>query len=108
MSFSENMGKSIGKNISKTLISKFSQKLLDHAKQSATNELWTSSKRVNQKSAEGYGDLTGNKIVDIITKVSSSSPQNNLNEYDCKGTWLKKYLKKDIYLQKKDRRLLMI
>ena len=38
------MGKNIGKNISKTLSGKYKQKLLDHAKQSATDALKTSSK----------------------------------------------------------------
>ena len=56
------MGKYIGKNISKRLSSKYSQKLLDHAKQSATVAFKTSSKRVIQKAVEGYGDLTGKKI----------------------------------------------
>ena len=37
MSFSKNMDKNIGKNISKNLSGKYSQKLLDHAKQSATD-----------------------------------------------------------------------
>ena len=40
------MGKSIGKNISKNLSSKYSQKLIDHAKKSATDALKTTSKRV--------------------------------------------------------------
>ena len=48
LSFAKNMGKNIGKNISKSLIGKYSQKLLDHAKQSATGALKTSSKRVIQ------------------------------------------------------------
>ena len=43
------MGKNIGKNISKNLSGKYSQKLLDHAKKSATNVLRTSPKRVIQK-----------------------------------------------------------
>ena len=33
------MGKYIGKNISKILSSKYNQKLIDHAKQSATDAL---------------------------------------------------------------------
>ena len=36
------MGKNIGKNISKSLSGKYRQKLLDHAKQSATDALKTS------------------------------------------------------------------
>ena len=43
------MGKNIGENISKTLSGKYSQKLLDHPKQSATDTHKTSSKRVIQK-----------------------------------------------------------
>ena len=48
-SFAKNMGKNIGENISKTLSGKYSQKLLDHPKQSATDTHKTSSKRVIQK-----------------------------------------------------------
>ena len=55
-SFAKNMGKNIGKNTSKNLSGKYSprmlvmhQKLLDHAKKSATDALKTSSKRVIQK-----------------------------------------------------------
>ena len=39
------MGKSTGKNISKSVSGKFSQKLLDHTKQSATDAFKTASKR---------------------------------------------------------------
>ena len=49
--------------------SKYSQKLLNHAKESATDALKTSSKKVIQKTANAAGDLIGNKIVDRITKV---------------------------------------
>ena len=42
-------------------------------KQSATDSLNTSSKRVIQKTAEATGDLTINKIADKITKVSKNS-----------------------------------
>ena len=44
MSFAKNVSKNIGKNISKNLSSRFNQKLLDHAKQSATDALKTFSK----------------------------------------------------------------
>ena len=40
LSFYNNMGRNISKNVS----SKYSQKLLDHAKQSATDALKTASK----------------------------------------------------------------
>ena len=37
----------------------------------------TASKRAIQKTAEGSGDLIGNKIADKITKVSENSQQSN-------------------------------
>ena len=73
------MGKTISKNISKTLCGKYSQKFLDHAKQSATDALKTYSKRVFQKAAEGNGDLIGHKIANKIPKTPKS-PQNNNSE----------------------------
>ena len=61
LSFARNMGKNVDKNISKILSSKYSQKHLNHAKQSASIALKTAFKRAIQKTAEGIGDLTGNK-----------------------------------------------
>ena len=52
LSFAENIGKKIGKNINKNLNSKCSQKLLDRAKQSATDALKTTSKKAIQKTAD--------------------------------------------------------
>ena len=43
LSFAKNMSESIGKNISKNLSGKYSQKLFDHAKKSATDVLKISS-----------------------------------------------------------------
>ena len=71
-----------------------------------TDELKTSSKTVIQKTAEKSVDFIGNKIANRITNVSQNSQQNNSetvkNEND-----KKKYLKKNIYLQKKDKKLLI-
>ena len=72
------MTKNVGKYISKDLSSKNSQKLLDHAKQSATDALKTASKRAIQKAAEGTSDLIRNEITDKNTRVSKTSPKNNL------------------------------
>ena len=108
MPFSKNIGKKIGVNISKNLSSKYSQILLDLAKQSATDVLKTSSERVIQKTTELTDDLIGNKSANRITEVSRSSPQNNsditTNEHEKKNTQRNIY----IYLQKKDRKLLMM
>ena len=51
-----------GENLS----SKYSQKILDHAKKSAINALKTSSKRVIQKTAEATGDLIGNFTTELF------------------------------------------
>ena len=58
------------KNISKLLV--YSEKILDHAKQSATDTLNTSSKRVIQKTAEATGDFIGNKIANKIIGFSKN------------------------------------
>ena len=73
---------------------KYSQKLLDHAKQSAADVLFR----------KATGDSIGNNIADRITNVSKYSQRNNSetvkNELD------KKYLKKYIYIQKVSWKLL--
>ena len=45
------MDKNIGRNISKSLRGKYSQRLLDYAKQSARDSLKITSKRAIQKAA---------------------------------------------------------
>ena len=59
----------IDKSESKKLSGKYSQKYLDHAKQSATDALKTSSERVIQKTADTTGALIRNKIANKNTKV---------------------------------------
>ena len=76
-SFAKNMIKNIGKNISKNLSGKYSQRLLVHAKQSATDVLKTASKRAIQKPAEATDDLIGNKTANKITKVLKNLQQKN-------------------------------
>ena len=63
LSFAKNVARNTGKNISKTLSGKHSQKLLDHAEKSVTVALKTSSKRVIQKTAEVTGDLMEIKLL---------------------------------------------
>ena len=50
------MGWNIGKNISKKLSVKYSQNLIDHAKQSATDLFKTASKRAVQKLDWKFGE----------------------------------------------------
>ena len=109
LSFPKNMGGNIGKkyakNISKSLSGKCRQEIFDYAKKSATDTRATSSKRVIQKKAEGTCDLIGYNIANKIMKFSK-----NLQLMIWKllqMSMIMKYLKKDIYLQEKDRKLLM-
>ena len=74
------MGRSHGKKISKNLGSKYSQKHLDHVKQSAADAFKTASKKAIDKKGQATGDLLGNKIVDKTTRVSKTLPQNDLEE----------------------------
>ena len=95
LSFAKNMGKNISKNISKNLRGKYSQKLLNYAKKSATEALKTSPERVIQKTAEATGDLIRNEIADKITRVSKTSPQNN-SETNEEKTLREKYISPDL------------
>ena len=61
--------KYMGKNLS----GKYSHKLLDHAKQSATDTLKTTSERAIQKTGEATGDL-------IVSKISDKSLKNPITE----------------------------
>ena len=56
------------KNISKNFSGKYSQELLDHAKQCVTDAFKTASKKIIQKLAEATGQLIGNKITDAVDK----------------------------------------
>ena len=90
--------KYIGKNIS----NKYSQKVVDSAKKSATDAIKNASKRTIQKTAVANGDLIGNKIADKITSVSKKSkelPSNKGNNEIPKERY--------IYLHKNGNKLLM-
>ena len=72
------MSKNVGKSISKNLSSKYSQNLLDYAKQFVTDVLKTVSKKSNSKHSKATSDLIENNIADKITRVSKILPNNNL------------------------------
>ena len=82
------------------------KKTLDYAKQPATDALKTSSKSVIQKTAEATDDLVGIEIANRITK--SQKVHYRLIQEQLQMNMLKKYQKKDIYLQKIYRKSLMI
>ena len=52
--------------MSQSLSDKYSEKLLDHTKQSDTDTLKITSKRAFQNTAEITGDFIGNKTADKI------------------------------------------
>ena len=63
------MGKTTGKSTSKNLNGKYSQEHFDHGKESATDALKTTSKRVISKTAEATCDLIGSKTSDSIASL---------------------------------------
>ena len=77
LSFAKNMGKNIGKNVSENLSNIYSQKPLDHAKQSATDALKTASNKAIQNTPEVTGDFIGKKTVNKITISEKNPPQSN-------------------------------
>ena len=72
LSFARNIGTHATK-VAKNMSNKYSQKLVDTAKKSATDAIKTASKRAIQKTAEATGDLVGNKVADMITSPSKKS-----------------------------------
>ena len=56
---------------------KYSQKLLDGAKESTINAIKTASKRAIQEIAEATGDLICSKIADKITSISKHFSQKH-------------------------------
>ena len=74
LSFAKNIGTHAAK-VAKNMSNKYSQKLVDSAKKSATDAIKTASKRAIQKTAEATGDLIGTKIADKSTvKPSTARP----------------------------------
>ena len=85
------MGKHFGKNI-------YRQKHLDHAKQPATDALKTSSKRVLQKTL----------VIKLLIELQKFQKiHNKINQRQLQICMIMKYLKKNMYLQKKDKKLSM-
>ena len=71
------MDRNIGKNVSKSVSSKYSQTLFDNAKLFTTDAFKKVSKRVVWKTAEASGGLTGNETGDKIAKVLRTLSMNN-------------------------------
>ena len=97
---------SFAKHTGKNISNKYSKKIVDSAKKSATDAIKTASKRAIQKPAEATGDLIGNKIADKIKTELHSSTSKNL-KICTKMKLIMKFQKKDIYLHKKENKLLV-
>ena len=82
---------------------KYGKKLVDTAKNSATDAIKTASKRAIQKIAEATSDLVGNKIADKKTSVSKKSAKK-VPTIDEDAELITP--EKDTYQQKKDNKLL--
>ena len=79
--------------VAKNMSNKYSQKLVNTAKKSATDAIKTASRREVQKIAEAFGDLSGNKIADKITTASKKShneeiQSNEVNNEIPKGRYI--------------------
>ena len=79
LSFARNVGTHAAKVV-KNMSNKYSKKLVDTAKKSATDAIKTASKRAIQKTAEATGDLIGNKIADnkCIKKISEKTTRSRI------------------------------
>ena len=105
LSFARNIGKHAAE-VAKNMSNKYSQKLANTAKKSTTDAIKTASKRAIKKTAEGSGDLVGNKIADKI-RATSLKNVTSASKKSHKMKLIMKYQKRDIFLQKKGNKLLM-
>ena len=91
----------MNKSTSKSLSDKYSQNLLDHSKQTATDEFKTTSRKLIRKTAETTADLIGKNAMLRLVQGQLQMKQNILDLKE-------KYQKKDIYLQGKNGKLLIM
>ena len=96
LSFARNIGTHAA-TVAKNMSNKYSQKLVDTVKRSATDAIKTASKRAIQKTAEATGDLIGNKIADKITAQPSKKSRNE----EIQSDEVNNEIPKDIYLSKR-------
>ena len=97
LSFARNIGTHVTK-VAKSMSNKYSQKLVDTAKKSATDAIKTASKRAVQKTAEATGDLVGNKIADKITSASKKSHNEEIQSNEVNNE-----IPKERYISPKER-----
>ena len=97
----------MGKHATKVVknLNKYGQKIVDTAKKSATDAFKIAGKSAIQKTAETTGDLVGNTIANKITGTSKKPKKQQVSRTQMQLGM--KYQKKDIYLHKKDKKLLI-
>ena len=95
LSFTRNIGTHAAKVV-KNMSNKYSQKL-------ATGAIKTASKRPIQKISEATGDLVCNKL---LIRLQMHQKNHIMKKYS-QMKLIMKYQKRDIFLQKKDNRLLL-
>ena len=110
LSFARNFDNKYGKKLMNTAIkpgtsfnSKYGKKLTDTAIKTGKDFATIAGKKIFHKSAEATGDLIDNKIAD---KITSASKNHKMKKYS-QMKLIMKYRKKDIFLLKKDKKLLM-
>ena len=111
LSFGKNFSNKYGKKLMNTAIetgtnfnSKYGKKLTDTAIKTGKDFATIAGKKIVHKSAEATGGLIGNKIAD---KITANPSKKSRNEEIQSNEVIMKYQKRDIFLQKKDKRLLM-
>ena len=97
LSFARNIGTHEAK-AAKNMSNKYSQKLVDTAKKSATDAIKTASKRAIQKTAEATRDLVGKKIADKITSASKKSHNEEIQSNEVNNE-----IPKERYISPKER-----
>ena len=106
LSFAKNIGTHAAK-VAKNMSNRYSQKLVDTAKKSATDAIKTASKRAIQKTAEATRDLIGKKIADkIMAKPSPKDVTSASKKSHNKGIQLNEVnneIPKERYIPPKER-----
>ena len=112
LSFAKNFSNKYGKKLMNTAIktgtnfnSKYGKKLTDTAIKTAKDFATIAGKKIVHKSAETTGDLIGNKIADKITANPAFKKITKIKKYSQMKLRMK-YQNRDIFLQKKGKRLL--
>ena len=82
---------------------KYSKSLMDKGIDISKKFAKTAGKKILKKAAKATGDLIGNKIADKITSASKKSKMKKYSQMKL----IMKYQKKDIFLLKKGKKLLM-